>query len=73
MRKSILTKSIHTPNPHLNMTNMTISAYIKRQLNINMAANNNNAFKQFRMMNIIDVVEFLSHKEKNSNTHLFVY
>lgn len=55
------------------MTNMTLSAYIKRQLNINMAANNNNAFKQFRMMNIIDVVEFLSHKEKNSNTHLFVY
>ena len=65
MRNSILTKSIHTQNSHLNTANMAMNACIERRLTINMTANNNNnGFKQCRIMNIIYVVAFLCHKKK---------
>lgn len=55
------------------MANMAINACIERRMTINMITNNNNnGFEQCRIMTIIYVVEFLSHKKKNSNTHLFV-
>lgn len=56
-----------------NTANMAMNACIERRLTINMTANNNNnGFKQCRIMNIIYVVAFLCHKKKNSNTHFFV-
>lgn len=47
------------------MANMAINACTEIRVTINMIRNNNNnGFEQCRIMTIIYVVEFLSHKKK---------
>ena len=55
---------------------MAINACTEIRVTINMIRNNNNnGFEQCRIMTIIYVVEFLSHKKKKIviHIHLFFY